>query len=124
MKRIIKLTEDDLTRIVRRVIKEGYPDDFNAWASRDFSPGSPTYERDMERRRKEREEEKLERERNKYNVDFMDPQTGREWKKSALIDYVKRKFGVDLPYEIFTEGNFPIWRAASKYLKSYFNHEQ
>ena len=25
-----------------------YPDDFNAWASRDFSPGSPTYEKDIE----------------------------------------------------------------------------
>jgi len=58
MKKTIRLTESDLMRIVKRVINEQYPDDFNAWASRDFSPGSPTYERDMETHIKGRERDR------------------------------------------------------------------
>jgi len=53
MKRIVRLTESDLVRIVKRVIKEG--DRFNDWASQGI--GSANYDRDMEYLRKRREEE-------------------------------------------------------------------
>ena len=97
MKRIVRLTESDLARIVKRVIKEG--DRFNDWASQGI--GSANYDRDMEYLRKRREEDeirKMEYEKN-YGHPNYDPKTGSEWTPESLSNFIYDKYGLEIPEE-------------------------
>ena len=101
MKRIVKLTESDLMRIVKRVVSEQYPDDFNAWASRDFSPGSPTYEKDMETHIKGRERDRQSAIEDRKNlvIPMYELGTGKAWNVGSLSQWVLRKYDIEIPEE-------------------------
>lgn len=128
MKKIVKLTEADLVRIVKRVIKE------NMFGGDDIDPalipgttknyvegpgriGHKDYEAykdaEIERSRKfhrDREEEM------KYHIPTF--YNGREWKDDELRAFVMDRFGIELPDFVFDrEGGAP-WYKAKKYIKS------
>ena len=115
MKRIVKLTESDLMRIVKRVVSEQYPDDFNAWASRDFSPGSPTYERDMERHIKGRERDRQSAIEDRKNlvIPMYELGTGKAWNVDSLSQWVLRKYDIEIPEEYMDS-----IRSIQKYVRS------
>ena len=115
MKRIVKLTESDLMRIVKRVVSEQYPDDFNAWASRDFSPGSPTYEKDMERHIKGRERDRQSAIEDRKNlvIPMYELGTGKAWNVDSLSQWVLRKYNIEIPEEYMDS-----IRSIQKYVRS------
>jgi hypothetical protein len=127
MKKIIRLTESDLVRLVKRVINEqpsqwsrdsiNRPGSFSNYIEGPGSIGNKDYDPEEKISRQNREDE--EREERKYKLGFMDFKTGREWTEDGLRSYVKKKFDVDLPDEVFS-GKGAIWANASNYLKNYF----
>jgi hypothetical protein len=115
MKKTIRLTESDLMRIVKRVINERYPDDLNAWASRDFSPGSPTYDRDMEEHRKgmERDRQSAIQDRKNLVIPMYELGTGKAWNVGSLSQWVLRKYDIEIPEEYMDNIN-----SIRKYVRS------
>ena len=120
MKKTIRLTESDLIRIVKRVVSEQYPDDFNAWASRDFSPGSPTYERDMETHIKgrERDRQRAIEDRKNLVIPMYELGTGKAWNVDSLSQWVLRKYNIEIPEEYMDNIH-----SIRKYVKSLVNSD-
>lgn len=100
MKKIIRLTESDLERIVKRTILEMNPNDaFNKYAEGPFSIGNADYEKDIELHRQQMDKEK---EMRKYSIPAYNETDGRwnNWTRKTLKDYVYRHFGVELPDDL------------------------
>ena len=93
------------------------PGSFSNYIEGPGSIGNKDYDPEEKISRQNREDE--EREERKYKLGFMDFKTGREWTEDGLRSYVKKKFDVDLPDEVFS-GKGAIWANASNYLKNYF----
>jgi hypothetical protein len=93
------------------------PGSFSNYIGGPGSIGNKDYDPEEKISRQNREDE--EREERKYKLGFMDFKTGREWTEDGLRSYVKKKFDVDLPDEVFS-GKGAIWANASNYLKNYF----
>ena len=81
------------------------------------SIGNKDYDPEAKMERQKRDEE--DRERRKYKINSYNPKTGREWDEDGLRSYVKNKFDVDLPDEVFS-GKGAISVKASNYLENYF----
>jgi len=91
MKKIIRLTESDLTRLVKKVIKE------SSWIDRPGTPGHIDYLRDAERNSADRDRENEER---KYHIPSYNPKTGGGWKPNQIKEFVFNKFELELPDDV------------------------
>ena len=91
MKKIIRLTESDLARLVKKVIKE------SSWMDRPGTPGHIDYLRDAERNSEERSRENEER---KSHIPSYNPKTGGGWKPNQMKEFVFDRFGLDLPDDV------------------------
>ena len=85
MKKIIRLTEDDLARIVKRVIQEN---------EGPFNIGHADYQKNWDKFNDEMEQESKDR---KYHIPNYDTRSGRSWTNKGLREYVYEKFGARLP---------------------------
>jgi len=91
MRKIIRLTESDLTRLVKKVIKE------SSWIDRPGTPGHIDYLRDAERNSADRDRENEER---KYHIPSYNPKTGGGWKPNQIKEFVFNKFELELPDDV------------------------
>ena len=82
MKKIIRLTESDLTRIVKRTIMEmDRRDNFKNYSEGPFSMGNANYEKNWE---KHNEEMRQQAEKRKFSVPPYDPSSGSGWNDGTL----------------------------------------
>ena len=91
MKKVIRLTESNLIRLVKKVIKE------SSWIETPGTPGHIDYLRDEERRSVERDIENDER---KSHIPSYNTKTGRGWKPNQIKEFVFDKFGLELPDDV------------------------
>ena len=85
MKKIIRLTERDLTRLVRRTIME---------MDGRYSIGHANYQDDWDKHNEEMRQLADER---KYHVPDYNPRSGRGWNDETIREYVYETFGAELP---------------------------
>jgi len=85
MKKIIRLTERDLTRLVKRTIME---------MDRRYSMGHADYQKDWD---KHNEEMRQMDDKRKYHVPPYDPSSGSGWNDETLRSWVEENYGVELP---------------------------
>lgn len=95
MKKIIRLTETDLTRLVKRTIME--MDRFKNYGEGPFSMGSANYEKNYEKHNREMRQQAEER---KFHVPLYDPSSGRGWNDETLRSWVEENYGVELPDDL------------------------
>ena len=87
----MRLTESDLIRLVKKVIKE------SSWIDRPGTPGHIDYLRDAERNSADRDRENEER---KYHIPSYNPKTGGGWKPNQIKEFVFNKFELELPDDV------------------------
>lgn len=95
MKKVIRLTESDLTRLVRRTIME--MDRFKNYGEGPFSIGSADYEKNWETSNRELKQLSDSR---KFHVPPYNPSSGRGWNKETLRSWVEENYGVELPDDL------------------------
>ena len=98
MKKIIRLTESDLTRLVKRTIMEmGRRDYSRNYIEGPYSMGHADYQKNWEKHNKEMEQQS---EGRKYHIPSYNPRTGGGWNDESLKEYVYENFGAELPDDI------------------------
>jgi hypothetical protein len=98
MKKIIRLTERDLTRLVKRTIMEmDRRDYFKNYVEGEFSMGNANYEKNYEKHNREMRQQAEER---KFHVPPYDPSSGRGWNDETLRSWVEENYDVELPYDL------------------------
>ena len=98
MSRIVRLTERDLTRIVKRTIMEmDRSDRERNYIEGPYSMGNANYEKNHEKFNKEMRQKDEER---KFHVPGYDTSSGRGWKDETLRAFVKKNYGVVLPDDL------------------------
>ena len=98
MKKVIRLTERDLTRLVKRTIMEmDRKDWFKDYSEGPFSMGNANYEKNWERHNKEMRKQDEER---KYHIPSYDPSSGRGWNDETLRSFVEENYDVELPDDL------------------------
>jgi hypothetical protein len=98
MARIIRLTESDLTRIVKRTIMEMDRSDHERnYIEGPYSMGNANYEKNHEKFNKEMRQWDEER---KYHIPSYDPSSGRGWNDETLRAFVEEKYDVELPDDL------------------------
>jgi hypothetical protein len=98
MSRIIRLTERDLTRIVKRTIMEmDRSDRERNYIEGPYSMGNANYEKNHEKFNKEMRQKDEER---KFHVPGYDTSSGSGWNDETLRAFVKENYGVKLPDDL------------------------
>lgn len=95
MKKIIKLTESDLTRLVKRTIME--MNRFKNYGEGPYSIGNSDYEKNHETFNRELRQLSDSR---KFHVPPYDPSSGRGWNEETLRSWVEENYGVELPDDL------------------------
>ena len=114
MKKIIRLTESDLTRIVKRTIMEmDRRDNFKNYSEGPFSMGNANYEKNWE---KHNEEMRQQTEKRKFSVPPYDPSSGSGWNDGTLRSWVEENYGVELPDDLtMSSGVISNWLKENGY---------
>ena len=98
MKKIIRLTESDLTRLVKRTIMEmGRRDYSRNYIEGPYSMGNANYEKNWE---KHNEEMRQQAEKRKFSVPPYDPSSGSGWNDETLRFWVEENYDVEVPYDL------------------------
>ena len=98
MRRTVRLTESDLTRIVKRTIMEmDRSDRERNYIEGPYSMGNANYEKNHEKFNKEMRQQDEER---KYHIPSYDPSSGSGWNDETLRAFVKENYGVKLPGDL------------------------
>jgi hypothetical protein len=129
MKKVVRLTESDLVRLVKRIIKEqpynwgrnsiNTPGSLRNYIEGPGTIGHRDYDPDAKMERQKRDAE--EREKRRYDISFINPKTGREWNdEDSLRNYVENKFFITLPDDIFEDGIRQAVLKAQNYVKNYY----
>ena len=114
----IRLTESDLIRLIKKVIKEN-EDSYVSYKPTmkyfdgEFDIGNPNYERNMKLHKKRQE---IEADDRKYNVPSYNSK-GREWEKDELKNWVNKNYGVEVPDDLkpFTSHTIKKWLRDNEY---------
>jgi hypothetical protein len=106
--------------ITKMLIEEMFGAERGPYGTNRGEIGHQDYEKDMERRRIEREKEEARRQESlrNYETPSYNPKTGRGWTPETLIDFVKEKYNVDVPEEYKESNPERPWMAITK-IKDY-----
>jgi len=98
MKKIIRLTERDLTRLVKRTIMEmDRGDRERNYSEGPYSIGNANYEKNHEKFNKEMRQQDEER---KFHVTGYDTTSGSGWNDETLRAWVEENYDVELPDDL------------------------
>ena len=98
MSRIVRLTERDLTRIVKRTIMEmDRSDRERNYIEGPYSMGNANYEKNHEKFNKEMRQKDEER---KFHVPVYDTSSGSGWNDETLRAWVEENYDVELPDDL------------------------
>jgi hypothetical protein len=98
MKRIIRLTESDLTRLVKRTIMEmDRSDRERNYIEGPYSMGNANYEKNYEKINKEMRQKNEER---KFYVPKYNTSSGSGWNDETLRSWVEKNYDVELPDDL------------------------
>jgi hypothetical protein len=108
MRRTVRLTERDLTRIVKRTIMEmDRSDRERNYIEGPYSMGNANYEKNHEKFNKEMRQKDEER---KFHVPRYDTSSGSGWNDETLRAWVEENYDVELPDNLtMRPGSISIW---------------